>query len=238
MAHDYRELALARDTNDETALHLLSRRPSAFAIQSPGMLKSYLHSCKFLSSSHPSLQLTKSKSCFVLCDEGTHKGKYSTGPPALQLLQYIWKGILWQSNWMVTDVIRRPSHVLFTATELGNFEFVAELLGSYPDLIWETDGCNRTLFHIAVLHHQTSIFNLLHGLGLYKDFIVSFKDDKNNNIMHLAAKLAPLHLLNTVSGPALQMQREIIWFDVNIFPLFFSFLFFPYSSSSFLSCLG
>ncbi|CAA2990513.1 Ankyrin repeat-containing protein At3g12360 [Olea europaea subsp. europaea] len=36
--------------------------------------------------------------------------------------------------------------------------------------------------------------------------------NSNNNILHLAAKLAPSSRLNSVSGAALQMQRELQWF--------------------------
>ncbi|CAA2997756.1 Hypothetical predicted protein [Olea europaea subsp. europaea] len=49
--------------------------------------------------------------------------------------------------------------------------------------------------------------------GTTKDFITYYIDDEGNNILHLAGKLAPPSRLNTVSaGPALQMQRELLWF--------------------------
>ncbi|KAL4614489.1 hypothetical protein ACB092_07G057700 [Castanea dentata] len=35
---------------------------------------------------------------------------------------------------------------------------------------------------------------------------------KNENVMHLAGYLAPLNRLNIVSGAALQMQLELLWF--------------------------
>ncbi|KAM5552367.1 hypothetical protein ABKV19_026960 [Rosa sericea] len=190
MLHDHRELAVARDMNGETAVHLLARKPSIFSIKRPGIWK-----------------------CFVQYSfvGGTNNRKY-LGTPGIQLLKFLWETVVWQHDWMVLDVIRRPSHALFIATKMGNFEFVAELLHSYPDLIWETDEKHRSLFHIAVMFHDTSFFNLLNQLGVYKDFIVSFKDDENNNILHLAAKLAPPNQLGAVPGPAFQMQRELLWF--------------------------
>ncbi|KAI5311414.1 PREDICTED: ankyrin [Prunus dulcis] len=192
MLHDYSELAVARDTNSDTALHLLAKKPSALAIKSPGAWKSLAYSC-----THKAGNLTRS----------------TRSTPGLQLLKCLWEEVLSQSEWTVTSLIRWPSHVLFIATEIGNCVFLDELIGSNPDLIWETDASNRSLFHNAVMYHHASIFNLVHQLGLYKDFILSFKDDKKNNILHLAAKLAPLHQLNTISGPALQMQRELLWFE-------------------------
>ncbi|CAA2967517.1 Hypothetical predicted protein [Olea europaea subsp. europaea] len=51
--------------------------------------------------------------------------------------------------------------------------------------------------------------------GATKDFITYYIDDEGNNILHLAGKLAPPSRLNTISaGPALQMQRELLWFKV------------------------
>ncbi|XP_022851723.1 uncharacterized protein LOC111373415 [Olea europaea var. sylvestris] len=53
------------------------------------------------------------------------------------------------------------------------------------------------------------------SLGATKDFITYYIDDEGNNILHLAGKLAPPSRLNTISaGPALQMQRELLWFKV------------------------
>ncbi|KAL2456588.1 PGG domain-containing protein [Abeliophyllum distichum] len=37
-------------------------------------------------------------------------------------------------------------------------------------------------------------------------------DNDKNNILQLAGKLAPQSRLNIVSGAALQMQRELLWF--------------------------
>lgn len=104
---------------------------------------------------------------------------------------------------------------------------MAELLDSYPELIWETDEHNRSLFHIAVLHHDKRFFNLLHKFALFKDLMVSFKDEEGNNILHLAARLGPSQKLSTVSGPALQMQLELSWFKVNknlLIPFFSSLI--------------
>lgn len=155
--------------------------------------------------------------------QGTNKGKLKN-TPGLQLLKRLWEEVLWKNDGMVTDVIRRPSHVLFIAAKVGNLKFVAELLGSYPDLIWERDDNNRSLFHIAVMYQQARILRLVNKLGLYKDFVLSLKDDNNNSILHLAAK-SPPHELTTVSTPGShQMQRDLLWFEVNVHQSFHLFL--------------
>nr|XP_043639100.1 uncharacterized protein LOC122610172 [Erigeron canadensis] len=40
-----------------------------------------------------------------------------------------------------------------------------------------------------------------------------FKDTNNNNILHLAGKLTPPHILGRSTGAALQLQRELQWFQ-------------------------
>uniref|UniRef100_A0A2N9FK05 PGG domain-containing protein n=1 Tax=Fagus sylvatica TaxID=28930 RepID=A0A2N9FK05_FAGSY len=96
--------------------------------------------------------------------------------------------------------------------ESGSLEFLIILIRSYPDLIWKVDHNNRSLFHIAVLYRHETIFNLIYEIGAIKDLIAAYKDDKNNNILHLAGNLAPHNRLQIVSGAALQMQRELLWF--------------------------
>ncbi|ONI01280.1 hypothetical protein PRUPE_6G131500 [Prunus persica] len=71
--------------------------------------------------------------------------------------------------------------------------------------------CSRLMN--SFLYRHASIFNLVHETGSIKDIIVTYTDDENNNILHLAAKLAPQNQLNLVSGAALQMQRELVWFE-------------------------
>ncbi|WRX12503.1 protein of unknown function DUF3447 - like 10, partial [Theobroma cacao] len=139
------------------------------------------------------------------------------------------------------ETIDHASELLFEAARLGNYKFLAVLIGSFPDLIFRKDETNKSIFHIAVLHRHASIFNHIHNLGLQKDLImlhrVDYPDQKNpsNNqenpssnqenpssnqentsityiMLHLAAKLPSLDRLTIVSGPALQMQRELLWF--------------------------
>jgi hypothetical protein len=76
------------------------------------------------------------------------------------------------------------------------------------------DENNRNIFHISILYRQESIFNLIHEIGIFKDMIASKCDKNLNNMLHLAGELAPADRLNIVSGAALQMQRELLWFKV------------------------
>jgi ankyrin repeat protein len=133
---------------------------------------------------------------------------------AHQLVEKLWLCVLHQQDLEISELIREPSKLLFDAAELGNLEFLIILIRSYPDLIWKVDKDNRSLFHIAVLYRHETIFNLIYEIGVIKDFIAAYKDDKKNNILHLAGNLAPPCRLQIVSGAALQMQRELLWFKV------------------------
>uniref|UniRef100_A0A7N2MWI7 PGG domain-containing protein n=1 Tax=Quercus lobata TaxID=97700 RepID=A0A7N2MWI7_QUELO len=106
--------------------------------------------------------------------------------------------------------------VLYDAAKFGNAEFLTILISSYPDIIWIADNQNRSLFHIAVLNQQESVFNLIYETAKVKEIILTYVDDKNENILHLAGYLAPSSRLNIVSGAALQMQQELLWFKETV----------------------
>ncbi|KAF7842971.1 ankyrin repeat-containing protein NPR4-like [Senna tora] len=185
LVNQYPELAFERDDNNETGLHILARKPSCSDFQSPLYRKQIMKSCKGV----------KQDMC-------------------LQLVRRLWKEILLLNDSKMMEVIREPSQVIFYAAEVGNFEFLVELINTYPDLMWEVDGRNRSMIHIAVLHRHACIFNLIHEMGPMRDFVVSSVDDVDqNNLLHFAAKLAPQDRLNMVSGAAFQMMLELLWFE-------------------------
>ena len=134
---------------------------------------------------------------------------------ANQLVKKLWEHVLQQQDSEISKLIKKPSRLLFDAAELGSLEFLIILIRSYPDLIWKVDDNNRSLFHNAVLYRHRTIFNLIYEFGAIKDLIAAYKDGKNNNILHLAGYLPPPSRLQIVSGAALQMQRELLWFKVN-----------------------
>ncbi|KAM3010907.1 hypothetical protein FF2_029672 [Malus domestica] len=196
LLQDDRTLATVRKSDKETALHVLARKSSEFGDQStPGMCRRLIKTLKVLPGMNVSYKRNLKQT------------------QALKLVECLWKEMLKHDDDEVMLLIREPSELVFDAAKLGNFEFLSVLIGFYPELLLEYDDNNRTIFHIAVLHRHASIFNLVHVTGSIKDIIATFTDDENNNILHLAAKLAPQDQLNLVSGAALQMQRELVWFE-------------------------
>ncbi|PWA51934.1 Ankyrin repeat-containing protein [Artemisia annua] len=147
---------------------------------------------------------------------------------ALQLLRILWKNIAIKPKSEIDDIIRGhpvrhqngstkyPSRVLFIAAKMGNWKFIIELIKSYPDLIWKQDDKGQTIFHVAVKRRHAKIYNLLFEIGSMKDLITPIKDNEKNNMLHLVAKSGKPKRYQKVSGVALQMQRELLWFkEVN-----------------------
>lgn len=115
-----------------------------------------------------------------------------------------------------------PVHqAVIEAVKHGNDKFVKELIKSLPELMWHFDNDGRNIFSIAAVHRHEKIFDLLAELPNKKR--LQYDIDKSNNTgLHLAAMLAPPDRLHGISGPALQMQREIRWFKASFFSLYIS----------------
>ena len=103
---------------------------------------------------------------------------------------------------------------LFRAAKLGVHEVVEVIVDSFPSLVWARDSENRSIFHHAILQRCENVFNLLYQMSEHKRFMTIFRDNDNNTTLHMAGRLAPQHTLNLVPGAALQMQRELQWFEV------------------------
>ncbi|KAA8534264.1 hypothetical protein F0562_031781 [Nyssa sinensis] len=230
--------AIRHGRNGETALHVLAQKPSAFAsgcylgiwerciypwihVELPDQPKCPSNS----SIDDPSLTglLWLAIKLRVPGIKAVYEKK-SSHIQALELVKCLWKEALSQDESQIGDSLTIPSKTLFIATRFGIVEFVATLVSSDPELIWMVDDENRSLFHIAVMHRREKIFSLIYEIGAHKDLITAYKDHNNNNMLHLAGKLAPSYLLNVVSGAALQMQRELLWFKVKTLNQFSIFL--------------
>lgn len=156
---------------------------------------------------------------------------------AMKLLKIIWKNIMKMPKVEIDNLLRGPydkimkdgklvlnmkdgkrtysSRILFVAAEMGNAKFVVELIRQYPDLIWKLNDNNQSIFHIAVAHRHESIYNLLYEIGSMKDMITPLKDPAGNNMLHLVGRIAK-NRVQDVSGVTFQMQRELLWFKVNL----------------------
>ncbi|KAI7742151.1 hypothetical protein M8C21_032196, partial [Ambrosia artemisiifolia] len=168
---------------------------------------------------------------------GLRIGAYEKESEALQLLKLIWEDIATRPRKDIDVILRGladpvvdfvdsadsqsnrqlprrqySSRLMFIAAEMGNTTFLVELIRRYPDLIWKANDNNMSIFHIAVKYRHEGIYNLLYEIGSMRDLITPLRDENDNNMLHLAGKRTTKVRLADVSGPALQMQREILWF--------------------------
>ncbi|GLU00461.1 hypothetical protein SLE2022_178300 [Rubroshorea leprosula] len=101
---------------------------------------------------------------------------------------------------------------VFKAIKQGMVEFVIELLKVNQPVIYY-DRHRRDVFMVAIQHRQENIFNLFYGLNpTWKARILHHKDERGNNMLHVAGGIAPDFQLTRISNPAFQMQRELQWF--------------------------
>ncbi|KAI9178582.1 hypothetical protein LWI28_028187 [Acer negundo] len=192
---DHPELAISRAGNEETALHALARKP--------------------LTSSdlaNPNDQQGILKSFFNLFSGTNMVHNKRMHPKALELVEILWEKVILLDDNQISELIGYPWRLIFVAAEHGNVQLLSKLIDKYPDLIFKVDENGYSIFHIAVLNRHERIFNLIYETGSIKDLIVVKEDEEENNILHLAAKLPPPNRLNIVSGAALQLQRELLWF--------------------------
>lgn len=137
--------------------------------------------------------------------------------PGVEIVRIMWGEIVKQNHEDILKTISGDSKktevegLLFIAARLGNYKFIIELLKLYPEIAWDRDDNKYTIFHVAVINRHENVYNLLYELGSKK---LGTLDKDKNNILHLAAKKPAQGRLTIVSGAALQMQRELLWFKV------------------------
>ncbi|CAI9773365.1 unnamed protein product [Fraxinus pennsylvanica] len=120
--------------------------------------------------------------------------------------------LVMQMTLLDSSILIQETQILHDAAKIGNVEFLTLITQSFPGLTWNLDSKKYTIFHVAVINRQEKVFSLIYQTGAAKDFNTYYSDDDKNNILHLAGKIAPPSRLNIVSGPALQMQIELLWF--------------------------
>ncbi|KAL3623605.1 hypothetical protein CASFOL_032421 [Castilleja foliolosa] len=103
--------------------------------------------------------------------------------------------------------------VMLTAARLGVHEVIEELVATFPAAIYSDNSDKQYIFHVAVENRSEKVFNLIYQTSNLKHQYSDLVDKSGNTLLHLAGRLAPSHKLNLVSGAALQMQRELQWFQ-------------------------
>ncbi|KAH8506413.1 hypothetical protein H0E87_013292 [Populus deltoides] len=196
-------LAYARDEHQLTALHALAQKscmPSNVVDQSP---PGFWNKCLDPFSGFKLAQMKKLM----------HK-------QALDLIQYLWEQVVLLDDSTISCQIGKPWPLIFTAAERGNLDLLTILIRLYPELIFKVDQNTYSIFHIAILNRHEDILKMIYQIGSIKNVMTIYKDREGNNMLHLAAKvLESPSRLNVIPGAALQLQRELLWFEVTILSL-------------------
>ncbi|KAL8239958.1 hypothetical protein R6Q59_016525 [Mikania micrantha] len=104
------------------------------------------------------------------------------------------------------------NNAIFEATRQNAVEVVKEIVSQFPNAIWSINEYGHNIIQHAVINRSEKVYNLLYQMSEHKNIYRTIKDPVNNNLLHLAARLAPDNKLNPILGAALKIQRELQWF--------------------------
>ncbi|GKV47802.1 hypothetical protein SLEP1_g54664 [Rubroshorea leprosula] len=134
---------------------------------------------------------------------------------ALEVIRFICEPLL-ELHWNQFEQSVAMKAV-FHAIKNGIPEIAIELLKKpNGNILWsKTDPEDpRNMFAHVVAHRQEKV-----AFFLYNEFVerndtnmVTATDENGNNILHVAAQLAPHSQLDHISGAALRLQNELHWF--------------------------
>ncbi|RZC89732.1 hypothetical protein C5167_035727 [Papaver somniferum] len=119
---------------------------------------------------------------------------------------------------LLTDLSPRELHkigayeTIQKATTHGIVELFDRLAASNPSLLQSRDELGRSLIQNTIIFRQQRIFQYISQMGQMYQSITSL-DLSDNNVLHCAGFWVPSTKLDRVPGAALQMQRELQWFQ-------------------------
>ncbi|KAJ9550920.1 hypothetical protein OSB04_014965 [Centaurea solstitialis] len=100
---------------------------------------------------------------------------------------------------------------ILEAARRNVYEVVEELLVAFQIKDKESE---HDIIQLAVIHRSEKIYSILYQNPKLKHHYRMFKDSfSGNNMLHVAGKLAPSYELKRITGAALQLQRELQWFE-------------------------
>ncbi|KAJ8755772.1 hypothetical protein K2173_024316 [Erythroxylum novogranatense] len=213
------ELAIEKDSDNNTALGILARKPHAFPSGSKlGCFQRLLYHCICLNENRvtqsPEPKLLEGQQNANLSKSrmfGYFQHVYDTKLMHMQtgrIAKILCEEAVNSNKLDAEHMLGAPMH---TAATMGIHELVEDIIKAYPYSVWIRSGEDkRNVFHQAVLNRKENVFNLFYSMSLQKHFVTKSTDAYGNNILHLAGFLGPIE---HISGPALQMQRELQWFE-------------------------
>ncbi|RDX61135.1 Ankyrin repeat-containing protein ITN1, partial [Mucuna pruriens] len=136
----------------------------------------------------------------------------------LGILNYICKRM---STMIETELCEMSAYdAILLAARNGITELVESMRDANPELLLTMDESRRDIFAHAIVNRQEEVFQLIHDIETNKEIITSRQDALGNNLLHIVAELGPSRYLDSISNPALRMQKELQWFQevMNVVP--------------------
>ncbi|KAK9068987.1 hypothetical protein SSX86_013103 [Deinandra increscens subsp. villosa] len=113
-----------------------------------------------------------------------------------------------------SDHYTHYAQALLVAVKNNTSEVMEQITRTFSQSIWVIDTKGYRIAQLSIINRSENIYNFfVHEVTIEKHFHNVLRDSDDNNLLHLAAQLAPTHKLNTVTGAALRMQRELQWFQ-------------------------
>lgn len=102
--------------------------------------------------------------------------------------------------------------IIFSATSSGIVEILRIFFKFFPDLVWTHMPSEGYVAQIAIKNRKQKVFSLLCKMPIICKLLVLAIDESQNTTSHMAARFASQ--VESISGAAFQMQRELKWFKV------------------------
>ncbi|PWA74261.1 ankyrin repeat-containing domain, PGG domain protein [Artemisia annua] len=220
LVEKYPNMVTRRDRNGQTALQVLASKPQVFPSGSQlphfqHLIYSWIPINLEDTSEDPvkkdGYTLRSFISKLILLFSPCTKDIYNLKLKHIQTLKLVER--------MCSIVLEKECHSLAwdvlgtavsTAVKNGIYELIKVCVEAYPDIVWYDDE-GYYLFIAAIRYRQEKVFKLVYEMTGHKVFAAT-ANPTGDNPLHIAGRLSPLPRLKTVSGAALQMQRELQWF--------------------------
>ncbi|KAI3883228.1 hypothetical protein MKX03_015378 [Papaver bracteatum] len=194
--------ALQRDVHEMILLGVLAEKPSAFPSGNHyGLLGGWIYRSAGCKTNGIVLKALK------LIVPGVVKSKEKHDQTA-EIVQHICSLLLKMDPLQLTESLIYDA--IHRSTINGIIEVFEILIDTNPYVQHFKDETGRGLFQIAIIHLQESIFQYMSRMG-QRNQNMDLLDNSGNNALHCAAFWDPS--CKVVHGPALQIQREIQWFQ-------------------------
>ncbi|KAD3337860.1 hypothetical protein E3N88_33381 [Mikania micrantha] len=165
------------------------------------IMKSYVYPVLILSSSYQFSTVSHVKKLHE--DKVKHKR-------ALAILKFICEEV----GKLRSHHAQHCYDAYISAVETNTPEVIRQITRIFPHYIQVKDKKGFSLAQRSIMNRCEHVYNfLVHEVTQDKYFHMISRDNQGNNLAHLAGRLAPSDIINKVTGAALQMQRELQWFQ-------------------------